>query len=752
MNDRQNRDNIPVELSEMRQWLPKIRGRKHAPTGWNDPQNWKELDEIEGAAIFNSNNTEFLIIDGDSVFDERGKLYAPIKEFLTQITLAGGAETYYEHSQSGRGLHIIYDLSDYPGEPLKADIVFNDLPANKEGKKPHVEFYYRQSHLFFLTGNMFNNSAERILNGEGAAEAMRKCIQAIQDKNGRKDKSNKSFKLPDKIQSGKRNDYLFRLSCSLQAQGLPDNAIIAAVEKTNELSCDDPLDDKELQNLINSALRYEKGNPARGKDTLKPKDYTDIGQATVFRNVYGDIVRYSLATDFLVYDGIKWIENPVKAVELAQRLTGDQLKEAEGRIKSAQDKLIEVQKNGNDKKEVDAAKEEMSASKKYFSFVLTRRDNRNITNTLMQARPMLQIRIEELDADPYLLNTPGGAVDLKTGAIRTNNPQDYCTKVTAVSPSAGGKDVFHAFLDRLTGGNTELIDYLQMVAGMCAIGQVKQEKLIIAYGDGGNGKSTFFNLLFRVFGDYSGMLSAETLTTGQRNNKKPELAELRGKRLIIAAELEEGTRMDTATVKKLCSTDPIHAEKKFKDPFQFFPSHTMILYTNHIPKVGTNDAGTWSRLVIVPFTQKLRGATGEVKNYADFLFQRAGGAVLQWTIEGAKRFIEADYMIKEPLCVAEATNKYREDNDWLSIFIEECCDVNVNFKAPAGALYDTYKRYCIDNGEYIRNQLDFKHAMESAGYINKKGSGGKRFYIGILEKSDFRRMKPNEQAPFKEGA
>ena len=110
----------------------------------------------------------------------------------------------------------------------------------------------------------------------------------------------------------------------------------------------------------------------------------------------------------------------------------------------------------------------------------------------------------------------------------------------------------------ITCQDSELEEYLQLVAGMCAVGKVFCENLIIAYGSGKNGKSTFFNLLARVMGDYAGSLSTETLITHSRKNKSPEYAELRGKRIVIASELEEETRLDTATVKKLCSTDPIY--------------------------------------------------------------------------------------------------------------------------------------------------------------------------------------------------
>ena len=122
---------------------------------------------------------------------------------------------------------------------------------------------------------------------------------------------------------------------------------------------------------------------------------------------------------------------------------------------------------------------------------------------------------------------------------------------------------------------------------------------------------------------------------------------MRGQRLVIAAELEEGTRLNTATVKQMCSTDEVYAEKKYKDPFSFVPSHTLVLYTNHLPKVGAIDAGTWRRLIVVPFNARITGS-GDIKNYAEYLYENAGPAILAWMIEGAKRVIDMEFHITLP--------------------------------------------------------------------------------------------------------
>lgn len=252
-------------------------------------------------------------------------------------------------------------------------------------------------------------------------------------------------------------------------------------------------------------------------------------------------------------------------------MTDRQLDEARKMLKTARTHLDAVTETGDDDA---AAKDEEKAAKKFRAFVLDRRKTNRIAATLTEARPAVEINVAELDRDGFKLNTPAGTVDLRTGKLNPHDPQDYITKMTAVSPSSDGMEEWLAFLDRLTCGDRALQEYLQICSGMEAVGNVYSEKMTVAYGRGGNGKSTFYNAKARVMGDYYGSLSAETLTVNCRKNKSPEYAELRGKRLVIAAELEEGTRLDTAVVKHLCSTDPIQAEKKYKDPFSskiFFP-------------------------------------------------------------------------------------------------------------------------------------------------------------------------------------
>lgn len=521
--------------------------------------------------------------------------------------------------------------------------------------------------------------------------------------------------------------------------------------------CSPPLDDAELAGIWGSAVKFGAKVAAQegyippeqyNQDfLLMPEDFSDVGQAIVLSREYMDRLRFSPATDYIVFNGSFWEESQPNAQGIAQELTARQLEEAETEIQRC---MKEMSDNGawamlaamGAKKAMAAFSEAQRRSfekyeraEAYRKYAIKRRDTKYISAALKEARPMIQIEQRVLDADEFLLNLPSGTCDLRTGAVREHNAQDYITKQTAVDPSGDGMDVWEDALQTFFRGDADLIRYVQEIVGLAAIGKVYIEALVIAYGEGRNGKSTFWNTIARVLGTYSGNMSADTLTVGCKRNVKPELAEAKGKRMIIAAELEEGMRLNTSNVKQLCSTDEIYAEKKYKAPFSYVPTHTLVLYTNHLPRVGAIDQGTWRRLIVIPFNAKIEGKA-DIKNYSDFLFKTAGGAVLSWIIEGAKRVIAGDYKIVQPRVVQDAIQKYKENNDWLAHFLDDCCEVGDDFEAKSGEFYNAYRSYCLQMGEYTRSTTDFYSALESTGVVRKRTRTGVIIY-GLKLKSEF---------------
>lgn len=560
------------------------------------------------------------------------------------------------------------------------------------------------------------------------------------------------------VPEGKRNSTMSHVAGKvIKRYGNTDKAYQIFLEKA--VLCTPPLSENELNSIWNSATKF--GEKVAQQDgyippeeynsdcKLKPEDFSDVGQATVLAREYKNILSYSPSTDYMVYNGSFWEESKPKAQGISQDLTERQLAESETEIKKAMDKLV---KNGGmeiivsvgAKKALQMFNKEQAHTYEMYENALTykkyavkRRDTKYISATLKEARPMLEVEQRNLDANEFLLNTPSCTYDLRHGldlAI-AQNPEHLITKQTTVNPSDDGMDIWKSALDTFFLGDDTLIDYVQRMVGLSAIGKVYVEALIIAYGEGRNGKSTFWNVVARVLGTYSGNISADMLTVGCRRNVKPELAEAKGKRMLIASELEEGMRLNTANVKQLCSTDEIYAEKKYKDPFSYTPTHTLVLYTNHLPKVGAIDKGTWRRLIVIPFDATIEG-NADIKNYADYLFEHAGGAILSWVIEGSKKVIKDNYKITPPQKVCDAIKHYKESNDWLSFFLSERCEIDSSYIAKSGEVYNEYRIFCTQMGEYIRSTTDFYTALETVGFEKFRDRNG-RYIKGLKLKTDF---------------
>ncbi|MGK0541660.1 phage/plasmid primase, P4 family [Propionimicrobium lymphophilum] len=522
--------------------------------------------------------------------------------------------------------------------------------------------------------------------------------------------------------------------------------------------CNPPLPATELALIWDSACKFAAKVAAqpdyvspevyRVLSGLRPGDFSDVGQADLLAAEYANKIRYSPSTKWLVYNGSFWEENELTARGVAQELTTRQLEEAKTLLSKAGQQMSdsgaeEVMAEATSKKkglaqleasQLDAL-DQLEAAQAYRNFVTTRRTSKNISATLKEAAPILQVAVSELDEDAYLLNTPDGSYDLRTGARKNHDPADLLTKQTTLAPTQEGARIWLEALDVFFQADPELIGYVQRICGLAVIGRVMVEALVIAYGDGRNGKSTFWNTIARVLGTYAGTISADALTVGVRRNVKPELAEARGKRLLIAAETEEGMRLSTSNVKQLASTDQITAEKKYKDPFAFTPSHTLVLYTNHLPRVGAMDTGIWRRLIVIPFEAKIEG-NADIKNYADYLYEHAGGAVLAWVMEGARAIHADDYHLDPPRQVIEASNAYRDDNDWFSQFLEDQCETGEGLSERAGDLYQTYRAWAQATSGWARPMIDFNAATEQAGYVRKKTKTGIRVF-GLAIKSEF---------------
>ena len=590
------------------------------------------------------------------------------------------------------------------------------------------KFPFFDSHALDAARFIFGNPTEEILWHEG--EITIDCVVKPQERG---------------IPQGRRNSTMSHFAGRVvKRYGATEKAYQIFMEEADK--CNPPLPGEELAAIWQSACRFaEKVQSQEGyvspedyndefcRESLKPADYSDIGQAKVLAKEYGVELRYTAATDYIRFCGQYWIESKQQAVGAAEEFLDLQLADAKDDVRWAKQALLDVGVAEDDiisggkalEKKISGGQTEAYLSYlsalAYQAFVMKRRDMKYVVSALQAAKPMLEISVSDLDRDGFLLNTPDGTYYLPDGleGRRDHSPEDYITKITAAGPGDQGKELWLDALDTIFCQDQALIDYVQQIVGMAAVDRVYMEAMIIAYGEGSNGKSTFWNTIARVLGTYSGNMSADALTVGCKRNVKPELAEAKGKRLIIAAELEEGMRLNTSVIKQLCSTDEIFAEKKYKDPFSFTPSHTLVLYTNHLPKVGAMDSSIWRRLIVIPFNAKITGGNDQ-KNYADYLVENAAPFVMAWIIEGAEKAIGRNFHIPAPACVKEAINKYKSDNDWLAHFLNDCCECGDGYEVGSGKFYSEYRAYCARVGDFTRSTTEFYNAVEQAGFMRVK--------------------------------
>ena len=333
--------------------------------------------------------------------------------------------------------------------------------------------------------------------------------------------------------------------------------------------------------------------------------------------------------------------------------------------------------------------------------------------------------VRDLDADPYLLNTASGTLDLRTMKQHPHDPADRITKVTraAYDPDAAGV-AWNAFLQRVLPDES-VREYLQRITGIALLGKVIEHVLAILIGKGRNGKSTFYEAVCHALGDYAHTADPELFMLRHNTHPVGEM-DLLGRRLIVVSESREDRQLDEAKVKRLTGGDPINARYMHKNPVVFTPSHLPLLITNHLPKVSDDSVAIWSRLRVIPFTVFIPEEEQDT-DLGDTL-QAEADAVLAWSLAGwieyQKRRLDA------PPAVVQATDSYHKDSDAVAQFIEEECHLSNQVKVTAGELFDAWERWRKIDGSPEISKKALGQALDRHGFTSSD-SNGKRWWDGL---------------------
>ena len=356
------------------------------------------------------------------------------------------------------------------------------------------------------------------------------------------------------------------------------------------------------------------------------------------------------------------------------------------------------------------------------------RERRSAMIELAQSERHIPVLPEQLDADPWRLNCLNGVLDLRTGQLHPHRRSDLLTKL---APVAYGPEatcpVWMAFLRSIMGGNDELIGFLQRFVGYCLTGVIREHVLVVCYGTGSNGKSTFLETLTAMLGDYAWQAPPDLLMLKSIDAHPTDVAGLFGVRFAACIETASGRRLDEARVKMLTGGDQVTARRMREDFWTFRPTHKLALGTNHKPMVATTDHGTWRRQKLVPFTVTI--PNDEQDRLLPEKLRGELSGILRWAVQGCLDWQR--HGLGDAEAIREATEAWRDESDVLGGFMAACCEVSPRATVQARELYARFVGYCEANGEDPLRQKPFGQRLAERGFAATKGTGGVRLWRGL---------------------
>lgn len=350
--------------------------------------------------------------------------------------------------------------------------------------------------------------------------------------------------------------------------------------------------------------------------------------------------------------------------------------------------------------------------------------------------PAIMVDLNDLDAQPWELNTPGGIIDLRTGELREPDPARLHTRTTACTPDFDAdRTLWYGFLADTFPGNEDLVAFIKRLIGYTAVGEVREHILPFAHGDGGNGKGVLMESIAAVLGDYATSTGNGFLMASSFQQHSTDIAGLAGTRMAMCSEVNEGDRFDEAKVKLLTGGDRLRARFMRQDNFTFTPTHTLWLAGNHQPHVSAGGDGFWRRLRLIPFLHTVP-EDKVLPGLADMLAKQHGPALLAWVAEGAAEYAATG--LREPDEVRAATREYAASVDTVGRFLDDACYTGAagrSMTVTVSQFRAAYEDWCRANGEPPLKGRSLSKQLHHHGVLvgrdAPKGPSGIRMYGGI---------------------
>jgi len=432
---------------------------------------------------------------------------------------------------------------------------------------------------------------------------------------------------------------------------------------------------------------------------------TDLGNAERFVKWYGQDIRYCVLTkSWYIWNGRRWKQDDKKQINSLA-------------VDTVRGILVEASDPSLSKADSNAL-----AKHAYGSESMQR-----LKAMTSLAECMVAVHINNFDTNAMQFNTAKGIIDLVSGKLIKHDPNALHTKISNVRFDQHAKcPRWIEFINWLFKGDVELMNFVQKAVGYSLTGSIQEQCLLVLYGDGGNGKSTFIDTIMTLLGDY-GMVAAPEILVKRRNEQHPtEIANLKGARFVAVNEIEKGRSFDENRVKMITGETSITSRFMRGDFFTFKQEYTFWLSTNNKPNIKGTDKGIWRRIRLIPFENTISDETIDHQLLNKLGHEMPG--ILNWAIEGCLKWQKEGLGI--PTAVTQATEEYRSDQDALGRFIDECCELDVNARIKTSELFKAYKTWCDESGDQAEKNNEFGKSLRKRGFELSRTKSA-RFYNGI---------------------
>ena len=353
---------------------------------------------------------------------------------------------------------------------------------------------------------------------------------------------------------------------------------------------------------------------------------------------------------------------------------------------------------------------------------------------LAKSETGMSILPDVLDAHPELIGVRNGVVNLRTGALRPNEPALYITKYINCDYDPDATcPFFERFLTDIFQDCADTIAAVQRLTGLTTTGCVNEEVIIFCVGTGANGKSIFGNVLSAIMGDYSKTAPSSILAARRTDDHsaRSDLAMLHGARIVSINELPGGMLLDETVAKQLAGREAISARFMYKEHFTFLPRFTPWVRTNHRPIIKGTDNGIWRRMVIIPFRRTF--APEEQDNDLEAKLLNEAQGILTWMVNGAQIYLRSG--LKHSGAMKSEVAQYRTDSDLLGEFLSDKTVISSKAEVRQSELYLRYEIWCASSGLRPVSKRVLNEQLAERG-IGQRKSGAVRFYTGVMVAPD----------------